>query len=136
MTQHTFSGGILLHAEKHSSFMKLHRPLLRRKPSSIRVETSSHPQSITIFPVRVHKEDHQIAQAALNARKNFKEFAKKTEFRTHSAGPYGNFFSTCWPNGKTERVKLATEIIESLWLYDGKPRSTPDPQPVTQLTLS
>ncbi|KAI0432916.1 terpenoid synthase [Xylaria sp. FL1042] len=118
MTQLTLTGGLLLQADKHSSLLKLPRPLLKRKPSSIKVKTDSHPQSITIFPVRVHKEDDQINKGALNARKNFKDVAKKTDFRSHSAGPYGNFFATCWPNGKTERVKLATEIIESLWLYD------------------
>lgn len=120
MTQLTLTGGLLLQADKHSSLLKLPKPLLRRKPSSIKVKTASHPQSITTFPVRVHKEDGQINQGALNARKNFKDVAKKTDFRSHSAGPHGNFFAMCWPNGKTERVKLATEIIESLWLYDGK----------------
>ncbi|KAI1366075.1 terpenoid synthase [Xylaria arbuscula] len=118
MTQLTLTGGLLLQADKHTSLLKFPKPLLRRKPSSIKVKTASHPQSITTFPVRVHKEDGQINQGALNARKNFKDVAKKTDFRSHSAGPHGNFFATCWPNGKTERVKLATEIIESLWLYD------------------
>jgi hypothetical protein len=119
MTQHTWNGVLTIHTERPLPFMKLHRPLLKRKPS-VRVDKSSQPKSITTFPVRVHKEDNQINQAALNARKNFKEFARNTEFRPHSASPYGNFFSICWPNGKTERVKLATEIIESLWLYDGE----------------
>ncbi|TGJ82847.1 hypothetical protein E0Z10_g5919 [Xylaria hypoxylon] len=118
MTQLTLTGGLLLQADKHSSYLKLPRPLLRRKPSSRKIKTDSHSQSITTFPVRVHREDNQINQGALNARKNFKNVAHKTEFRSHSAGPYGNFFATCWPNGKTERVKLATEIIESLWVYD------------------
>ncbi|KAI8949500.1 terpenoid synthase [Xylaria longipes] len=119
MTQLTLTGGLLLQAEhKHTSFMKLPRPLLRRKPSSIKVKTESQPQSLTTFPVRVHKEDNQINHSALSARKNFKDVARNTEFRSHSAGPFGNFFAICWPNGKTERVKLATEIIESLWLYD------------------
>ncbi|KAI0974822.1 terpenoid synthase [Xylaria arbuscula] len=118
MTQLTLTGGLLLQADKHTSLLRLPRPLLKRKPSSIKVKTASHPQSITSFPVRVHKEDDQINKGALNARKNFKHVAKKTDFRSHSAGPHGNFFATCWPNGKTERVKLATEIIESLWLYD------------------
>ncbi|KAI1201898.1 terpenoid synthase [Nemania serpens] len=117
MTQITITGALTVQADKHSSLLKLPRSL-KRKPSSVKVKTASHPQSITTFPVRVHKEDSQINQGALNARKNFKDFAKKTEFRSHSAGPHGNFFSTCWPNGKTERVKLSTEIIESLWLYD------------------
>ncbi|KAI8624045.1 terpenoid synthase [Xylariaceae sp. FL1651] len=118
MTLHGHSGGLMLHPEK--PFLKIPRTLstLRRKPSSYLVDTSSHPKSITIFPVRVHKEDSQINQGALNARKNFKDFASDRDFRSHSAGPYGNFFSTCWPGGKTERVKLATEIIETLWLYD------------------
>jgi hypothetical protein len=118
MTQITLTGGLTLQADKHTSYLKLPRPLLRRKPSSRKVKTASHPQSITTFPVRVHKEDSYINQGAQNARKNFKNFTPKTEFRSHSAGPHGNFFSTCWPNGKTERVKLATEIIESLWVYD------------------
>lgn len=122
MTQLTLTGALTIQAEKHPALMKLSRPLLKRKPSSVKVKTASHPQSITSFPVRVHKEDNQINHGAMNARKNFKDFTRSTEFRSHSAGPYGNFFSTCWPNGKTERVKLATEIIESLWLYDGKPR--------------
>ncbi|KAI0200612.1 terpenoid synthase [Astrocystis sublimbata] len=118
MAQLTLSGGLMLHADNRSSFMRLPRPLLRKKPSSIKIKTARHPQSITTFPVRVHKEDNQINNSALSARKNFKDIAKKTEFRPHSTGPYGNFFATCWANGKTERVKLATEIIESLWLYD------------------
>ncbi|KAI1120251.1 terpenoid synthase [Nemania abortiva] len=118
MTQLTLTAGLTAHAEKHSAFMKQLSKPLRRKPSSLKIKTASHPQSITTFPVRVHKEDNQINQGALNARKNFKEFARNTEFRSHSAGPHGNFFSICWPNGKTERVRLATEIIESLWVYD------------------
>ncbi|KAI1179631.1 terpenoid synthase [Nemania sp. FL0916] len=119
MTQLTLTGGLTVQADKRSSsFAKLSRPLLRKKPSSLKIKTASHPQSITTFPVRIHKEDSHINQCALNARKNFKDFAHNTEFRSHSAGPHGNFFSTCWPNGKTERLKLATEIIESLWLYD------------------
>ncbi|KAI1438676.1 terpenoid synthase [Xylaria sp. CBS 124048] len=117
MTQFSLSGALLLQSDKHH-FKKLSNPLLRLKPSSIKVKTSAHPQSITTFQVRVHKDDGSINQGAINARKNFKDFARNTEFRSHSAGPYGNFFSTCWPNGKVERVKLATEIIESLWLYD------------------
>ncbi|GAP91004.1 putative geranylgeranyl pyrophosphate synthase [Rosellinia necatrix] len=117
MTQITLTGA-LSHTDKHSSYLKLPRPLLRRKPSSIKVKIASHSKAITTFPVRVHKDDSYINQGALIARKTFKDFTPKTEFRSHSAGPYGNFFSTCWPNGKAERVKLATEIIESLWVYD------------------
>ncbi|KAI2631674.1 terpenoid synthase [Xylaria nigripes] len=118
MTQFSFSGALLLPSDKHN-FMKFPKPLMMKlKPSSTKVKTSSHPQTITLFPVQVHKDDGQINQGANNARKNFKDFTRNKEFRSHSAGPYGNFFSTCWPHGKVERVKLATEIIESLWLYD------------------
>ncbi|KAI1815720.1 terpenoid synthase [Poronia punctata] len=117
MTQFTWGGVLTIHTEKPLPFMKRNVPLLRRKPS-VRVDKAIQTKSLTTFPVRVHKEDGQINQAALNARKNFTDFASKTDFRSHSSSPYGNFFSICWPNGKTERVKLATEIIESLWLYD------------------
>ncbi|KAI1328612.1 terpenoid synthase [Xylariaceae sp. FL0255] len=121
MTRHHSNGGLMLQIEmKPTHFLrsKMSCPVLRRKPSSISIDTSSHSQSITTFPVKVHRDDHTIHQGALNARKNFKNFTTRTDFRSHSAGPHGNFFSVCWPNGKTERVKLATEIIETLWLYD------------------
>ncbi|KAI0161417.1 terpenoid synthase [Xylariaceae sp. FL1272] len=111
------SNDLRAHHERSSSLLRL-PPLLRKKPSSYAINTASHPQSITSYPVRVHKEDDSINQSALAARKNFKNFASKTEFRSHSAGPHGNFFSTCWPNGAADRIKLATEIIETLWLYD------------------
>ncbi|KAI1461775.1 terpenoid synthase [Annulohypoxylon moriforme] len=86
--------------------------------SSIKLDTTSSPQCITTFPVRVHKDESEISQGALDARGNFKDLLPDAETRPHSAGPYGNFFAICWPESRMERVKLGTEIIETLWLYD------------------
>ncbi|KAI1098217.1 terpenoid synthase [Jackrogersella minutella] len=86
--------------------------------SSIKLDTSSSPQSITTFPVSVHKDEPQINQGAIDARSKFQHLLPETECRPHSAGPYGNFFAICWPDSIMERVRLATEIIETLWLYD------------------
>ncbi|KAI0842735.1 terpenoid synthase [Hypoxylon sp. FL0890] len=86
--------------------------------SSIKLETSSEPQCITTFQVYVHKDDPQISEGAIDARNNFQHLLPDVDYRPHSAGPYGNFFSICWPDSKMERVKLGTEIIETLWLYD------------------
>ncbi|KAI1390398.1 terpenoid synthase [Hypoxylon trugodes] len=86
--------------------------------SSTKLDTSLAPQSITAFPVRVHKDEDQVSQSALDARNNFQGLLPDADYRSHSSGPYGNFFALTWPDGITERVKLGTEIIETLWLYD------------------
>lgn len=91
--------------------------------SANKIDTSCSPTCITTFPVRVHSDEHQIAQGAQVARKTWLDIvpsAKDKKLRSHSAGPYGNFFAITWPHGKTDRVNLATEIIETLWLYDGE----------------
>ncbi|KAI0104059.1 terpenoid synthase [Hypoxylon sp. NC0597] len=104
------------------NFIPRHKPSLSQSStsstSSTKLETSSEPQCITTFPVCVHKDDSQISQGAVDARNNFQHLLPDANYRPHSAGPYGNFFSICWPDGKMERVKLGTEIIETLWLYD------------------
>ncbi|KAJ2991741.1 hypothetical protein NUW58_g2407 [Xylaria curta] len=46
------------------------------------------------------------------------QFVCYEEFRSHSAGPHGNFFAICWPDSNVRRAKLAAEIIETLWIYD------------------
>ncbi|OTB07495.1 hypothetical protein M426DRAFT_267931 [Hypoxylon sp. CI-4A] len=107
------------------SFFPKHKPSLRQSSkssisstSSIKLETTLTPQCITTFPVHVHRDEAQISQGALDARSNFQHLLPDAEYRPHSAGPHGNFFAICWPDSKMERAKLATEIIETLWLYD------------------
>ncbi|OTA55423.1 terpenoid synthase [Hypoxylon sp. EC38] len=104
------------------NFIPRHKPSLSQSSTSsttsIKLETSSEPQCITTFPVRLHKDDSEISQGAVDARNNFQHLLPDAEYRPHSAGPCGNFFSLSWPDGKTERVRLGTEIIETLWLYD------------------
>ncbi|CAI6072571.1 unnamed protein product [Clonostachys chloroleuca] len=82
------------------------------------ISVSSSPSCVTTFPVARHRAEAQIEEGALAARKAWLDLMPGQDLRTHSAGPDGNFFALCWPYGKTERVKLATEIIETLWLYD------------------
>jgi hypothetical protein len=84
------------------------------------ISVSSSPSCVTTFPVARHRAEAQIEEGALAARKAWLDLMPGQDLRTHSAGPDGNFFALCWPYGKTERVKLATEIIETLWLYDGE----------------
>lgn len=91
--------------------------------SSIRIDTASTPRCITTFPARVHRDELWISKGAIIARKKFENLLPNPDYRSHSMGPYGNFFSFCWPEGKKERVRLGTEIIETLWLYDGRWRS-------------
>ncbi|KAF1959363.1 hypothetical protein CC80DRAFT_355100, partial [Byssothecium circinans] len=82
-----------------------------------KIDVLSSPSCITTFPVRLHADEPQITLGAQAARKTWLDIdppAKEKELRSHSAGPYGNFFALTWPYGKMERVKLATEIIETL----------------------
>ena len=88
------------------------------KPHTIDVACS--PSCITTSAVRCHREERKISEGAQAARKTWLEIVPDAQLRSHSAGPFGNFFAITWPIGKTERVKLATEIIETLWLYDGE----------------
>ncbi|KAI1317431.1 terpenoid synthase [Xylariaceae sp. FL0255] len=62
-------------------------------------------QKITVFPV-------------YNARRNVQVLAPQFTYRPHSANSHGNFFAMCWPTGNVEKVGLAAEITETLWLYD------------------
>ena len=91
---------------------------LRSAPEKI--STLLSPSCVTIFTVAVHPEESQVSQGALAARKTWLDLFPDNDLRPHSAGPYGNFFALTWPLSKTDRVQLATEIIETLWLYDGK----------------
>ncbi|KAH9905775.1 terpenoid synthase [Xylariomycetidae sp. FL2044] len=89
-----------------------------QKSQPDQVKVSSVPQCVTTFPVCLNKGDSQVSQGAFDARGHFQEVTPNAEYRSHSAGPHGNFFSLCWPGGKVERVRLAAEIIETLWIYD------------------
>ncbi|KAJ4297447.1 hypothetical protein N0V90_005338 [Kalmusia sp. IMI 367209] len=114
----------LAHPERPSWLTSLPRNSSSRSINTIsatKIDVSSSPSCITTFPVRVHADKSQITQGAHAARKTWLDIvpsAKDKELRSHSAGPYGNFFAITWPYGKIERVKLATEIIETLWMYD------------------
>jgi hypothetical protein len=99
-----------------SLFPNLSKSGISSKP----IRVSSSPSCVTIFPVALHSDEFEVSQGALAARNNWLSLMPSNDIRPHSAGPYGNFFALCWPYGDTERVKLATEIIETLWLYDGK----------------
>ncbi|KAI1316136.1 hypothetical protein F5Y16DRAFT_406892 [Xylariaceae sp. FL0255] len=76
------------------------------------------PQKITIFPVCIHQHEGQIALQIYNARRNVQVLAPQFTYRPHSANSHGNFFAMCWPTGNVEKVGLAAEITETLWLYD------------------
>lgn len=103
-------------------------PALSRHPLWVPINVSSSPSCVTTFPVRLHRAEPQITQGALAARKTWLDMMPGQDLRPHSAGPHGNFFALCWPDGKTDRVALATEIIETLWLYDGKISRSLSPQ--------
>ncbi|KAI3326619.1 terpenoid synthase [Xylariaceae sp. AK1471] len=83
------------------------------------------PQCITSFPISIHQKAHKISRGALDARTHLQNFDSYKEFRSHSAGPYGNFFAICWPGSNVSRAKLAAEIIETLWIYDDVAESLP-----------
>ncbi|KAF2636154.1 terpenoid synthase [Massarina eburnea CBS 473.64] len=114
----------LPHAERPSWLSSLPRTSSSRSintTSATKIDISSSPSCITTFTVRVHKDEPQITQGAQAARNTWLDIvpsAKDKQLRSHSAGPHGNFFAITWPYGKMERVKLATEIIETLWMYD------------------
>lgn len=116
----------LSHSERPSWLTSLPRTSSSRSvntTSATKIDISSSPSCITTFPVCRHADEPQISQGAQAARETWLEIvpsAKDKELRSHSAGPYGNFFAITWPYGKMDRVKLATEIIETLWVYDGE----------------
>ncbi|KAI3326520.1 terpenoid synthase [Xylariaceae sp. AK1471] len=83
------------------------------------------PRCITSFPISIHREAHKISRGALDARTHLQHFDSYKEFRSHSAGPYGNFFAICWPGSNVSRTKLAAEMIETLWIYDDVAESLP-----------
>ncbi|KAI0398731.1 terpenoid synthase [Xylaria palmicola] len=83
------------------------------------------PQCITSFPISIHKKARKISRGALDARDNIQHAKLSNEFRSHSAGPHGNFFAICWPGSNASRAKLAAEIIETLWIYDDVAETLP-----------
>ncbi|KAF5022998.1 hypothetical protein F66182_4956 [Fusarium sp. NRRL 66182] len=91
---------------------------LRCHSSSPASKAYFSPASITTFPVALHSDESQVSRGAETAREAWIRLMPRSDPRPHSAGPCGNFFAYCWPHGKTGRVKLAAEIVETLWLYD------------------
>lgn len=118
----------------YESFSPVQNPPRRfskSRPSPISLDILSSSSCVTTFPVAAHPDEFQVSQGALAARKTWLDLMPNSDLRPHSVGPFGNFFTLCWPHGKIERVQLATEIIETLWLYDGKYR-----QPLRYRSLS
>ncbi|KAI1317874.1 terpenoid synthase [Xylariaceae sp. FL0255] len=70
------------------------------------MELTRVPQKITIFPVCIHQHEGQIALQVYNARRNVQVLAPQFTYRPHSA------------TSNVEKVGLAVEITETLWLYD------------------
>ncbi|KIK50134.1 hypothetical protein GYMLUDRAFT_990502, partial [Collybiopsis luxurians FD-317 M1] len=85
---------------------------------STAIDTSLVPQYFQRFPVRRHKDEPLIAQGVNGIRKTFERLVPERHARSHAVGPYGVVYAFCYPEGKTERVKFAAEIVEALWLYD------------------
>ncbi|KAL0570073.1 hypothetical protein V5O48_011891 [Marasmius crinis-equi] len=85
---------------------------------SVAIDTTLVPQYFQRFPVRVHKDELLIAQGSDAALKTFKRLVPEKDTRSHAVGPHGDAYAICYPEGKTEKVKLAAEIIEALWMYD------------------
>ncbi|KAK1215035.1 hypothetical protein PQX77_022385 [Marasmius sp. AFHP31] len=84
------------------------------------IDTTLHPQYFQRFPVRLHKDEPLIAQGSNATRKMFRRLVPESEkdTRSHAAGPYGVVHALCYPEGKAEKVKLAAEITDALWMYD------------------
>ncbi|KAL0056879.1 hypothetical protein AAF712_016508 [Marasmius tenuissimus] len=82
------------------------------------IDTSLVPQYFQRFPVRIHADEPFIAQGSNAARKTFQRLVPEKDARSHAVGPYGDAYAICYPEGKAEKVKLAAEIIEALWMYD------------------
>jgi hypothetical protein len=85
------------------------------------VDTTLEPQYFQRFPVRVHKDEHIVKEGSGAAVKMFESLVPEKDTRSHGAvGPYGDAYALSFPEGDTEKTKLAGEIIEALWMYDGE----------------
>ncbi|PPR01430.1 hypothetical protein CVT24_001904 [Panaeolus cyanescens] len=82
------------------------------------IDTTLVPQYFQRFPVRVHKDEPVVGQGSNAALKTFERLVPEKDTRSHAIGPFGDAYAICYPEGKTEKVKLAAEIIEALWMYD------------------
>ncbi|KAL0057466.1 hypothetical protein AAF712_015893 [Marasmius tenuissimus] len=84
------------------------------------IDTTLVPQYFQRFPVRLHKDEPLIAQGSDATRKMFRRLVPESEkdTRSYAVGPYGVVHAFCYPEGKAEKVKLAAEITEALWMYD------------------
>ncbi|KAL0568081.1 hypothetical protein V5O48_013906 [Marasmius crinis-equi] len=85
---------------------------------SVAIDTTLVPQYFQRLPVRVHKDEALIARGSNAALKTFKRLIPEKDTRSHAVGPHGDAYAICYPEGKTEKVKLDAEIIEALWMYD------------------
>ncbi|KAF9262057.1 terpenoid synthase [Marasmius fiardii PR-910] len=82
------------------------------------IDATIVPQYFQRFPVRIHKDEPLIVQGSNAALQTFVRLVPEKDTRSHAVGPYGDVYAICYPEGKTEKVKLTAEIIESLWMYD------------------
>lgn len=90
------------------------------------LDKSLEPNCFTLFPVHLHPEENVISEGCDDARRLLERHIGSgfKISRTHSAGPYGNFFALTLPEGDVQKVKILTEVIETLWIYDGKSQSS------------
>ncbi|KAK6525359.1 hypothetical protein TWF694_005498 [Orbilia ellipsospora] len=91
------------------------------KAASKTVDPNKSARCFTIFQVRLHYREDAISESCEAARQTYQKIASELNpalLRPCSASSYGCFFAFSWPDGDIERVKLAAEIIETLWIYD------------------
>ncbi|KAF9257742.1 terpenoid synthase [Marasmius fiardii PR-910] len=81
------------------------------------IDTSLVPQYFQKFPVRVHKDEPLIAQCSSAVLETFERLVPETKLQLYAAGPDG-VYAMCYPEAKTEKLKLSAEIFEALVIYD------------------
>ncbi|KAF5372501.1 hypothetical protein D9758_005235 [Tetrapyrgos nigripes] len=82
------------------------------------IDTTLAPQYFQRFPVHIHKDEPVVKEGSSAAVKMFERLVPEKDTRSHAVGPYGDAYAICYPEGDTEKTKLAGEIIEALWMYD------------------
>jgi hypothetical protein len=83
------------------------------------IDTTLEPQYFQRFPVRVHKDEPVVKQGSTATVKMFGSLIPKNDTCLYAEGPYGDAYALCFPEGDTEKTKIAGEVITALWIYDG-----------------
>uniref|UniRef100_A0A0W0FSY1 Terpenoid synthase n=1 Tax=Moniliophthora roreri TaxID=221103 RepID=A0A0W0FSY1_MONRR len=99
---------------------------------SILIDTNLFPECFGSFPVRVHKDEPQVAAGSDATLKMFERLVPEKDSRSHAIGPYGDAFAMSYPEGDTEKTKLSAEIIQALWMYDDITETLPHEEAVLE----